>query len=84
MFVLGLIIGASFIGAPIGLFVASLCVAASRGDAHLEALERGGIHGPSDPPSSPGPSQVPVMKAIPGGLTAKEYAEALRKVGRPE
>lgn len=40
MFVLGLLIGASFIGAPVGFFVAALCAAAARGDAHLEELER--------------------------------------------
>ena len=40
MFVLGLIIGASVIGAPVGFFVAALCAAASRGDEHLEAIER--------------------------------------------
>lgn len=40
MFVLGLIIGASVIGAPVGFFVAALCVAASRADEHLEINER--------------------------------------------
>lgn len=64
MFVLGLIIGASFIGAPVGFFVAALCAAASRGDEHLEIIERSqsGIHGPTDPPERPTESQVPVMK----------------------
>lgn len=40
MFVLGLLVGACFVGAPVGFFVAALCAAASRGDAHLEELER--------------------------------------------
>lgn len=40
MFVAGLIVGACFIGAPVGFFVAALCAAASRGDEHLEVIER--------------------------------------------
>lgn len=36
MFVLGLVIGACFIGAPLGLFITALCVGASRADERME------------------------------------------------